>query len=131
MFITLNGTEYELAATLRVAYKLQGYNNHKPYIEIFRDIGEMGVEKQIEILYAAFEVANPQVKEIWSKTHFTNCLLDTYNVSELMKTLEKLTKEIMGMDEDAIPEAEAESKHKPEPEPVIEDNTPTDFQKFI
>lgn len=31
----IKGIEYPLAANLRVAYKLQGSNNHKPYTQIF------------------------------------------------------------------------------------------------
>lgn len=34
MIIKLNGTEYPLATTLRVAYKIQGQHNHKAYSKI-------------------------------------------------------------------------------------------------
>ena len=36
MTTTINGTEYSLGTTLRVAYKVQGQHNHKPYTEVFQ-----------------------------------------------------------------------------------------------
>ena len=38
---TINGVDYELATTLRVAYKVQGQHNHAPYSKVFSEISDM------------------------------------------------------------------------------------------
>lgn len=34
MYITINNQEYQLATTLRVAYEVQGMNNHQAYTKV-------------------------------------------------------------------------------------------------
>ena len=58
--ITIGTTEYELATTLRVAYLVQGQNNHKSYVELFQEIDKMTLEQQVGIVYAAFVAAQFQ-----------------------------------------------------------------------
>ena len=94
--MNINGTEYQLASTLRVAYKLQGMHNHKPYSEIFSGLGSMLLEKQIGVLYCAFNMANPNVL---SAQDFQDYVLDNMNLKEVMELLGQLTKEITGADE--------------------------------
>jgi hypothetical protein len=95
--ITLQGNEYELSTKLRVAYKLQGQHNHKPYAEIFQEIGKMGVEKQIGIIYASFEVANPeQAKKEWTRQRFQDEVMDNFNLKEMMNFMQEIIAGIMG-----------------------------------
>ena len=94
------GRDVDLATTLRVAYQVQGQHNHKPYAEVFQGIGEMGVEQQIDILYAAFECANPILKQEITKQKFRDYYLDNYNLKDLMSQLQEVVKGIM--DEDAL-----------------------------
>lgn len=97
----INGAEYELSTKLMVAYKVQGYNNHKPYTEVFQSIGDMTIEKQIEILYAAFQVANPEVaKEITQKVFF-EYYMNNYNLKQMMSQLQDVIKGVLGEDDDA------------------------------
>ena len=124
MNIILDGCEYELATTLRVAYKLQGYNNHKSYLEIFQNIGEMTLEKQIEILYTAFEVANPSEIDRWNKTTFLNCVLDNYNASQMLHLIEGVTTAIMGVENTSSQDVDTSAD-------VQEDSTPTNFLSTI
>lgn len=98
MFMTINGTDYELARNLRVAYNVQGKHNHKPYSKVFAEIGDMPIEKQIEVLYAAFEVANPFAAKDIKSIDFLNFCLDNYNLSEIMKYMEDVIEGIMGKD---------------------------------
>ena len=98
MKIIINGTEYDVAATLRVAYKLQGYNNHKPYMEIIQGIGDMPVEKQIEIMYAAFEVANPEATQIYTLQKFRDYYLDHVTAKELLDQVQTVLSELLGLD---------------------------------
>ena len=49
--INYMGTDFPLATTLRVAYNVQGQHNHKPYTEVFKDIGDMTVEDQLGIIW--------------------------------------------------------------------------------
>lgn len=108
MKIIINGTEYDVAATLRVAYKLQGYNNHKPYMEIIRGIGDMPVEKQIEIMYAAFEVANPEATQIYTLQKFREYYLDHVTAKELLDQVQAVLSELLGVDiADAQPAQQA------------------------
>jgi hypothetical protein len=96
--VQINGVEYPLATTLRVAYKVQGQHNHKPYTEVFKSIGEMHLEDQIGILYAAFECANPSAVFVVKRQDFLESYLDTYNLKIMMKHIQEVIKGIMGED---------------------------------
>lgn len=95
----INGREYSLATNLRVAYELQGCNNHKPYTEVFKEIGDMTLEKQLEMLYVAFKVANPDVALTLSKNDFCNYYYDHYNLGDMMNQLQGVIRGITGEDE--------------------------------
>lgn len=96
--VTLMDREYPVATTLRVAYKIQGQHNHKPYAEVFRRMGDMHVEDQIGIMYAAFECANPDEAKFISRNKFQEYYLDHYNLKDLMDQLQAVIKGIMGED---------------------------------
>lgn len=96
MYTIINGTEYELATTLRVVYKVQGQHNHKPYAEIFQNIGSMPLEDQINILFAAFECANPEVSRTFNKSSFLNYYLDHYTLKDVMDQLQQVISAVMG-----------------------------------
>ena len=103
--VKINGVEYPLAETLRVAYKVQGQHNHKPYAEIFKTLGEMPLEDQIGILYAAFECANPSEVHKIKRQDFLDYYLDTYNLKTMMDHIQSVIKGIMG--EDFVEEKDA------------------------
>lgn len=94
--VRINGQDYPLAATLRVAFKVQGQHNHKPYAEVFKNIGDMTVEEQIGIIYAAFECGNPEVAQFWTRAKFQDYYLDNLNLKDLLDQLQTLIKNIMG-----------------------------------
>lgn len=96
-FTTINGVDYPLANSLRVAYKVQGCNNHKSYIEIFQDIGTMPLEKQLEILYVAFQVANPEIG--MTQLEFINYYLDNFKLQQVMNQLNDVIHGILGDDD--------------------------------
>lgn len=73
MTFNYQGTEYELAESLRVSYMIQTKNNHKPYSEVFQELGNMPLEKQIQVLYIAFNIKNPGIA---SEQEFLNYCLD-------------------------------------------------------
>lgn len=97
---TINGVEYNLDTTLRVAYQAQGANNHKPYSEVFQNIGDMMLEKQIEILYLAFKVANPEMAQTFTQQMFLNYYLEHYNLKEVMNQLQGVIKGVLGSDDE-------------------------------
>ena len=105
--VQINGVEYPLANTLRVAYKIQGQHNHKPYTEVFKAIGDMHLEDQIGILYAAFECANPTEVFRIKRQDFLDSYLDTYNLKDMMGHIKDVIKGIMG--EGFFDENEAEA----------------------
>ena len=95
----INGVEYPLATTLRVAYQVQGQHNHKPYSKVFADIGDMCIEDQIGILFCAFQVGNPDVQML--KQTFLNYYLDNMNLKQIMDQLKAVIQEITGFEEPA------------------------------
>lgn len=99
----IDGTEYPLATTLRVAYMVQGENNHKPYSKVFADLGDMPIESQIGILYCAFKVANPDV--LMPKQRFLDYYLDNMNIKQIMEQLKVLIQSITGVNDEEIAEA--------------------------
>lgn len=96
--ITMHDQEYNLATTLRVAYKVQSQNNHAPYMDVFSKIGDMKIEDQIGILFAAFQVGNPA--STMQKKEFTDYYLDHMNLKDVMSQLKQLVQEITGMSEE-------------------------------
>lgn len=97
MTVRINGVDYPLATTLRVAYKVQGQHNHKAYSKIFAEIGDMTLEDQIGILYAAFQIANPEVKML--QNVFLDYYLDNYNLKVVMEQVKEVVQGIMGTEE--------------------------------
>ncbi|WP_301003050.1 hypothetical protein [uncultured Duncaniella sp.] len=94
----INGQEYPLAANLRVAFKMQGFNEHKAYTQVFQEMGDMPLEKQIDLIWAAFETANPEAAKELTKLGFLNYYLDHYNLGDMMEQLQSIVAGIMGKD---------------------------------
>lgn len=95
------GTEtYDLAATLRVAYEIQGLNNHKSYLEIFQGIDSMTLEQQIGIVYSAFKVANREKAQFLKLNEFTDKFMDEHNLSYLMNLIKEIVEGITGKSEE-------------------------------
>lgn len=92
----INGVEYPLATTLRVAYMVQGQHNHKAYADVFKNIGDMTVEEQIGVIYCAFKCANKDT--VISSQSFLEYYLDNYNLKDLLEQLGHIIKGIMGED---------------------------------
>ena len=111
MTIMINQQEFPLATSLRVAYVVQGMNNHQAYTKVFERMGDMTLEEQIGILYAAFKVANTDQAQFITQANFLNSYLDTYNLSDLMNQLKELIGAIMGTDLDAAEAEETEAKN--------------------
>lgn len=94
--VQINGVEYALDTTLRVAYKVQGMNNHKPYSKVFEELGDMLLEKQIEILYVAFQIANPEFAREFTQSMFFNYYLEHFNLKEVMAQLKSVVQGVLG-----------------------------------
>ena len=102
--INYMGTDFPLATNLRVAYNVQGQHNHKPYTEVFKDIGDMTVEDQLGIIYCSFKCANPDT--IVTREQLQNYLLDNMNLKDMLDVLQGIIKGIMGSSGET-PEQEA------------------------
>lgn len=98
--IQINGMEYQLARNLRVAYMLQNQHNHEAYSTLLAKIGDMPIEQQIDFLYIAFQVANPDEAKRISKDMFRICILDdnTFTVTKLMELVMDIISGILGKD---------------------------------
>lgn len=92
----IDGIDYELATTLRVAYMIQGQNNHEAYSKVFARMGDMTLEEQVAVLYTAFKCANPDV--LMTKERFFEYYLDHYSLSEVLSQLELVIRGITGVD---------------------------------
>lgn len=102
--------EFNFATTLRVAYKIQGYNNHTSYTKIFREITEATVEKQVEILYAAFQIAEPVKSLSYKQQDFLAFVLDNCSTRELMSVLTDILMGITGATEADIDDEDDEDE---------------------
>ena len=100
----INGTEFELSTRLRVAYAVQGCHNHKPYAEVFQNLGDLPLEQQIEILFEAFKDANPTAVFEIKKQDFLNYYLDNFKLKQVMRQLQDVVKGIMGDDNETSAE---------------------------
>lgn len=96
--IKINDVEYPLDTTLRVAYKVQGMNDRKPYSKVFSELGDMLLEKQIEILYIAFQIANPDAAKQYNQAQFLDYYLGHYTLKEVMNQLQAVIKGVLGED---------------------------------
>lgn len=95
------GTEtYDLATTLRVAYEIQGLNNHRSYLEVFQDIDTMTLEQQIGIVYSAFKVANREKAQFMKLNEFTDKFMDEHNLMYLMNLIKEIIEGITGKNEE-------------------------------
>lgn len=106
MKLTIKETEYTMATSLRVAYKIQSAQGHKPYMDIFRSIGSLPIESQLKILYCSFSIANPNT---FNETQFIETLLDNFNLDQVMNLLGELIEGIMY---NGYTEEETEAKKK-------------------
>lgn len=104
LYINYMGTDFPLATTLRVAYNVQGQHNHKPYTEVFKDIGDMTVEDQLGIIYCSFKCANPDT--IVTRAQLQDYLLDNMNLKDMLDVLQGIIQGIMGSSGET-PEQEA------------------------
>lgn len=100
--INLFGQEYALSNKLRVAYRVQGQHDHKPYTEVFSGVGDMPIEDQIGIIYESFWCANPEARDKISRQRFLEEYLDKYDVKALMEQLKEIIQGIMGVKDDDL-----------------------------
>lgn len=120
--IAINGKEYTLSDKLRVAYKLQEVNNHRPYTEVFKGLGEMPLEKQIEFIWIAFNLANPDAESLvtegkkMTQKEFQDYCMDNLGLSIIMDLIQQIMDGIMytglSPDEKEKKRQEAEEKKK-------------------
>ena len=107
--INLFGQEYALSNKLRVAYRVQGQHDHKPYTEVFSGVGDMPIEDQIGIVYESFWCANPEARDKISRQQFLEEYLDKYDVKALMEQLREIIQGIMGVRDDDLAVAASEA----------------------
>ena len=96
--INLNGNEYPLACNLRVAYVLQNQHNHESYSSILSRVGDMPLEQQIDILYIAFQVANPETAKTFTREMFRTYILDhdEFNAYVMLDMIKRIVSGILG-----------------------------------
>lgn len=113
--LKFQGEEVELSTKLRVAFKIEKAHNHKPYMEVFKNVGTLSLEKQIEILWLAFKEENPEKALVLNIAKFQDELLDTSNLSYILEALTGVIEGIMyhGMTEEEIEEKKMQNLEEP------------------
>ena len=112
--INLNGNEYPLACNLRVAYVLQNQHNHESYSSILSRVGEMPLEQQIDVVYAAFQIANPETAKTFTREMFRMYVLDhdEFNASVILSIIKDIISGILGKKlPDEVPDETASDKN--------------------
>ena len=112
--INLNGNEYPLACNLRVAYVLQNQHNHESYSIILSRVGEMPLEQQIDVVYAAFQIANPETAKTFTREMFRTYVLDhdEFNASVILNMIKEIISGILGKKlPDEVPDETASDKN--------------------
>ena len=112
--INLNGNEYPLACNLRVAYVLQNQHNHESYSSILSRVGEMTLEQQIDVVYAAFQIANPETAKTFTREMFRMYVLDhdEFNASVILNIIKDIISGILGKKlSDEVPYETASDKN--------------------
>lgn len=94
MTIEIDGKEVVLSTKLRSAYYMQSLFNHKPYMDIFKDVGTMSIQEQIKVLYAAYHCGGEDQK--LTAKEFEDKLLDTFELSDLLSALSTFAEAMMG-----------------------------------
>ena len=109
--ININGNEYPLACNLRVAYVLQNQHNHESYSSILSRVGEMPLEQQIDVIYAAFQIANPETAKPFTREMFRMYVLDhdEFNASVILTMIKKIISGILGKELPDEPTEEQDS----------------------
>ena len=107
--INLFGQEYALSNKLRVAYRVQGQHDHKPYTEVFSGVGDMPIEDQIGIVYESFWCANPEARDKISRQQFLEEYLDKYDVKALIEQLREIIQGIMCVRDEDLAVAASEA----------------------
>lgn len=95
MLIRINGIEYPLSASLRVAYNIQRRYKNRPYMEIFEGISSSLLEEQITILYESFKIANKD--SALSEAQFRDAIIDDedYGILGILELIKELVERIM------------------------------------
>ena len=112
--INLNGNEYPMACNLRVAYTLQNQHNHESYSSILSRVGEMPLEQQIDVVYAAFQIANPDTAKTFTREMFRMYVLDhdEFNASVILNIIKDIISGILGKKlPDEVPDETASDKN--------------------
>jgi len=107
--IQINGNEYPLATNLRVAYLLQNQHNHEAYSSILSRVGDMPLEQQLDLIYVAFSVANPDTAKTFSKEMFRTYIFDhmEFNATVIMNFIRDIIAGILGTDLSEVTETDA------------------------
>ena len=112
--ININGNEYPMACNLRVAYTLQNQHNHESYSSILSRVGEMPLEQQIDVIYAAFQIANPETAKTFTREMFRMYVLDhdEFNASVILNIIKDIISGILGKKlPDEVPDETASDKN--------------------
>lgn len=91
MNIVINGQEYSMKTSLRVAYQMQAEFGHKPYMQILQEVDKMKLEQQIKLLYISFNLANPNTMTF---NQFLDYFLDEGAFVQVTKKMAELIEAI-------------------------------------
>lgn len=112
--LKMNGKTYELATSLRVVYALKDLTKAKTLQEAINSIGQLDMDGQLELLFAAYKAGGGKNDNTITKEEFMDTLIDTQGVFAIADTVNKIADGLLysGMtpEEVALKKAEMEKQ---------------------
>lgn len=110
----MNGKTYELATSLRVVYALRDLTKAKSLQAAINSIGQLDLDGQLELLYAAYKAGGGKNDTVTTKEKFMDELLDTQGVLTIADIINKVADGLlysgMSPEEAASKKAEVEKQ---------------------
>lgn len=110
----MNGKTYELATSLRVVYALRDLTKAKSLQAAINSIGQLDLDGQLELLYAAYKAGGGKNDTVTTKEKFMDELLDTQGILTIADIINKVADGLlysgMSPEEAASKKAEVEKQ---------------------
>jgi hypothetical protein len=108
--ITVDGITTPLSTKLRVAYEIQRQFGNKPYMDVFKEIGNKSIEQQIKFVYTAYVQGLKDTGQTALPLNiFTECLLDNFSIMQIVDCIQAI---IEGITRGDMSEAEFEDRRE-------------------
>lgn len=99
--LTLDGTPFILATTLRVAFEIQRQFGNRAYMDVFKEIGSRPIEHQIKFIYTSYvQGLKGTGQTAMPLAIFQDCLLDNFSIMQIVDCIQAIIEGITKGDMD-------------------------------